>query len=488
MDLPGRSESLMVEEYDATSDIESIFSAASLESTSSISTPISAIEVIDAASEALVKLLANDDALNPLCVAAVSAIKPDRFERNYRRLLRVYSVDLRTEASNGIQESVARFVRHRARYAARAIRRHFFVDEIGETLLHELVILPSHKSIVLDRYLSGIDTSGSGTPINDPSEISESSSDDEVETLLPDSLSSIESFLTEGDAFKRLRSNLRSYLTPSNGSPSAEVSDGDLILSGCNCPDIENGQLESRANIGPISNEESLGEDYQAGLNYLAIARTLPRNNRQILDILRDFFWYCLVRLVTYLNSLISRENWEQYSHNQSSFKLIYLYDSSGEPRETAVRLDTGSEFNLISAEKLVKLGRQSEVDYSNSEVFMRSANGETFQPRGSLDLNWSLLKGERIHTERFFVVDGCPEELLFSNRYVKKLGVIRYCWDLVLVDVFDKKLSETNADREAEKRRREEKQALQTKKKKASHTTPSPPPPPPPPATNSGA
>jgi hypothetical protein len=121
---------------------------------------------------------------------------------------------------------------------------------------------------------------------------------------------------------------------------------------------------------------------------------------------------------------------------------MIYLYDGNGTAQESIVRLDTGSDLNVISAKKLRKLG-DVKIDKEDHGVKMRSVDGHTYQPRCSLELKWSLRKNTRIHKERFFVVDDCPEELLFSDPYIGRLGIIKHDWEQaasVTLNVFDKK------------------------------------------------
>lgn len=119
---------------------------------------------------------------------------------------------------------------------------------------------------------------------------------------------------------------------------------------------------------------------------------------------------------------------------------MIYLYDIDGNAQESTVRLDTGSDLNVISAQKLLELG-DIKVDKEDHGIKMRSVDGHTYEPRRSLELRWSLRKNTRIHKERFFVVDDCPEELLFSDPYIEKLGIIRHHWEQAAnLNVFDKK------------------------------------------------
>lgn len=106
------------------------------------------------------------------------------------------------------------------------------------------------------------------------------------------------------------------------------------------------------------------------------------------------------------------------------------------------VRLDTGSDLNVISHDKLLDLGMECELQRFDQGV-LRSVNGMSFQPRGSLDLHWSLHRNSRIFKEKFFVVEGCPEDVLFGDQYIKELGIISYSWRVVALNVWNKKPSE---------------------------------------------
>lgn len=65
------------------------------------------------------------------------------------------------------------------------------------------------------------------------------------------------------------------------------------------------------------------------------------------------------------------------------------------------MRLDTGSDLNVISMQKLQEIGKETQVQRRfDNGVFgvARSANRVTFEPRGSLILRWSLKKKSKIY------------------------------------------------------------------------------------------
>lgn len=446
---PGLTTNRDSDEHEDDSELDSAADASVFSSLTESSLPTNVFEV---ASIALVRFLATDDTLRDLCVAAASTgrFSAEIFQREYLLLLRRYGFDLRSEAQNQVQEQAARFVRKRACDAARAIRRHFF--ETSETLLHELLRYPEREAVVVEDYLSGIDEEYCVSE--------DSASEVEFSEALPEHLDSIKEFLLESEAIKRLRHDLGVFLTPGqdDDAEAKGIESEKIVLATNAASDIE-----------PAQSDENVREErLQSGLMYLKRTRSFP------IHFLRFGFWLALfwrvyIFCITYMLSLVSQANWERYARDQSSHKLIYLYDVRGEARESYVRLDTGSDLNVISAKKVSELGREAQVDKSNHGLLMRSVDGHTYQPRCSLELRWSLRKNTRIHKERFFVVDDCPEELLFSDPYIQRLGIIRNTWEAAAnLNVFDKKYVETDADKEFKKLQRDAKAALEAKKRLA--------------------
>jgi len=90
---------------------DSIFSMLSGSLNSSVQGPLGA-------SERLALLIFEHETLYPLCFEAVSKISIDRFERNLRRLIRLFSGDLQQEATTPQQTRLARHVKYLARNSA----------------------------------------------------------------------------------------------------------------------------------------------------------------------------------------------------------------------------------------------------------------------------------------------------------------------------------------------------------------------------------
>lgn len=196
-----------ISDLDAQSDLESIDSTSSDENPPSSQS--STDDRFDDAFADLVSFLTTDANLKPLYSKAVEVMSAERFQRNFVRLLRMYARHLKREAGDAMGKAIALFVRRSALCAAIAVTRHFFPDQIGETLLHELVTLPPKRASLVEDCISKI-----ATPEEDLSEEGEilytgRLGDDPLEILKP-----MTKFMVESEAFSRLRINLEAFLDP----------------------------------------------------------------------------------------------------------------------------------------------------------------------------------------------------------------------------------------------------------------------------------
>lgn len=96
-------------------------------------------EVNRLATEELATLLLDDESLKPLYVSAIESKKigAERFERNFRRLLNQYSIDLKREAESNDQRTAASLVRSRSRFIATYIRSR--IAPLGDIQQYELL-------------------------------------------------------------------------------------------------------------------------------------------------------------------------------------------------------------------------------------------------------------------------------------------------------------------------------------------------------------
>ena len=112
-----------IESSAGSSYADSVFSIMSADSSPSFSSKYSSSELLSAAEE-LVALLTDDDVLNPLYHNAFKdkTIGTERFVREFERLLKIYSKELKQEVHDPLQKSAARLVRFRAVYITDSIR------------------------------------------------------------------------------------------------------------------------------------------------------------------------------------------------------------------------------------------------------------------------------------------------------------------------------------------------------------------------------
>ncbi|CZR54986.1 uncharacterized protein PAC_04871 [Phialocephala subalpina] len=463
-------------DIDDQSDLDSIASASSDENNPRAPSSQSSINTNTRFNDAVasfVSMLTTDKFLKPLYREAIGVMSSDRFERNFARLLKRYAKHLHRGATDQTEIAIAMFVRRSALDAATAVTRHFFPNREGETLLHELVTLPLQQAVLVENCLSRIDediADNVSTGNEDASFV-----DGDLGDNLPEDDESITRFMVRGKAFECLRGNLKAFLDPAES-----IYDCDGLQKN---PSGATEELEdpgiSRALTRRATQAWQDDEGFLLDFDDPSGSRTSTglseTNSDFVIFILFFHLWDLLKKYyilsLQYLLSLVPPRDLDRHSKNQSSWAVIYLYNANGEASEATVKLDTGSDLNVISLQKLSELGKESEIQRFNRNVFegVRTVNGVTFQPRGSLELRWSRQKTSKIFKERFFVFDDCPEDVLFGNPYIKKLRLVRYDWRSVLLDVWVTKPKQTDADRAAEKRRQNEKAALAERRRLAS-------------------
>lgn len=100
-----------------STDVPSLVSDTTLSTTLTKDRITSAVEEFSA-------LLLNDEVIQRLQVIAFEKIGSEKFERNFLRLLKIYSKDLKAEALTPLEIEAVRFVRTRASYVANCVRSH----------------------------------------------------------------------------------------------------------------------------------------------------------------------------------------------------------------------------------------------------------------------------------------------------------------------------------------------------------------------------
>jgi len=178
------------------SDLESIVSEAASLASSQSSVPTS---VNLGAIDELRMLLQTNEALKPLYEVAISKVGPERFHRNFGRLLVRYGRDLGTEATSTLQSKAARFVRFAASRVAMQIKDSFVDKEARERKKY------TSNAKVLGAYFKSIQD------VKDASDGDDSDHDPEDTSL--QTLESVRNFMISSAAFSNLCRSLRVWLT-----------------------------------------------------------------------------------------------------------------------------------------------------------------------------------------------------------------------------------------------------------------------------------
>ena len=179
-------------EQSSVSSVESladgVFSIISGSSNSSVVGPTGA-------GERLVSLLLSDTQLSSLYQETLKRVSANKFERNFLRILNNFASELRKEAENPQQRSVAKLVRYRARNSAHIVRNALYSpDKPQEDIIPRFEVY--HESIDKE---------------SDESEIG-SGSDHEDDT----DLQQLEDFILTSQAFIELRHKLTLFIYPTN--------------------------------------------------------------------------------------------------------------------------------------------------------------------------------------------------------------------------------------------------------------------------------
>ena len=232
----------------AISDDDSLPSVSSIAFGASASSQSSAEELLSAAEE-FAALLVNNEILKPLYKRALESdsIGPERFVRNFCRLLRLYSKELKDDAHNRLQESAAQLVRSRAEYISNTIRAHYdhnyhnmakWMKDLGsqtsdhirrERLEQYLVQIESKDPLIRSakpedtnrRSLQHESTAIPARGIDEDGELS-NSEDNRNQVDLPN-LIHVKAFLLSGNAFQNLLWNFQNFVQPVSKVDTASV-------------------------------------------------------------------------------------------------------------------------------------------------------------------------------------------------------------------------------------------------------------------------
>jgi hypothetical protein len=232
---------------DISSDMESVLSiiAPTVSSKTSIQGEISLF-----AADEFITLLLEDKELRVLFAAAIQSdrVGPERFERNLRRLLNQYSVDLKEEARRNEEKAAVYLIRSRSRYLANDIRRKLTSVKDSDRQYEILTERSDHKINSLravERYLAESNPKDSNQRrhvnflsedswneaesserhtegVNSDSDFEENSADDDITESqnyekLP-KLSMVKDFMITSTAFSMFRQNLQQFIQPASRS------------------------------------------------------------------------------------------------------------------------------------------------------------------------------------------------------------------------------------------------------------------------------
>ena len=221
----------------AISDEDSLPSISSFAFGASASSQSSAEELFSAAEE-FASLLVNDETLKPLYehVLKSDSIGPERFVRNFCRLLRLYSKELKHDAHDRLQVSAAQLVRSRAEYISNTIRAHY--DHDYHNTVQEMKDLGSQTSDHarrerLEQYLVQIETKDRSMQAAEPEDTNRrspqreltampaqdiyedgelSQSEDDRDQINLPNLTHVKAFLVSGHAFQNLLKNFQNFV------------------------------------------------------------------------------------------------------------------------------------------------------------------------------------------------------------------------------------------------------------------------------------
>lgn len=217
------------EASDFSIDRNSIFSIDA--ATQSSKTSMGDAQLLNIAADDLAELLFTDHQLKSLCLAAigVSEISEERFKRNFRRLLEIYSVDLKKEAQTREQFLAVTLARSRSRYVSNRICQmasphtgNFNVlaklkrEPVIEEFLRGLANAPEKNSQQDEEVLPTEESKVEPESEDDNESDTESEDNFNIGRQEPESLTEfVKHFIISSTAFESLRRNLRNFVHPS---------------------------------------------------------------------------------------------------------------------------------------------------------------------------------------------------------------------------------------------------------------------------------
>ena len=237
------------------------------------------------AAEEFAETLIRDESIYSLIVEGYRNFDPDRFERNFNRILERFAHGLKIEAGNDLEKSAVRLVYNYRAYVIRVIRKRLaLVQDEHATNLDELKTQQASK-IALERFLEQVpgaerrsDRSFSYQE-DDEDEAQESDSsgseisNDEQPHL--HNLENVKLYLTSSKAYSQLKQQLLAFVRPTNHrtvlepedelpKASVDFENHAVVIVG---PDNFGALEENRHEINPQASKSSPVSQENAALN-----------------------------------------------------------------------------------------------------------------------------------------------------------------------------------------------------------------------------
>jgi general control protein GCN4 len=317
------------------------------------------------AAEELAETLIRDELVYSLIVEGYQNFDPDRFERNFNRILERFAHGLKREAGNDLEKSAVRLVYNYRAYVIRVIRKRLaLVQDEHATNLDELKTQQASK-VALERFLEQIPgAERSSDPIfgnqedeedkvqeSDPSE-SEISNDEQPHLR---NLENVKLYLTSSRAYTELKQQLLAFVRPSSDITVLEVEDELPTTS----TDIENHA------------SEIVGSDMVE-----ALERNPHEFDSQASELCHDSQDSLIIAIVKFLESLLNIDDGNRID----------------------VRASQGREISLI-AEKIEQdalLPRKDDLASQGSIIFQSELQSEPEKLQMG-DMGTSVLNQQRV-------------------------------------------------------------------------------------------
>jgi hypothetical protein len=195
--------------------VVSVQSLATMDTNSSVNPA-----VVGGTADELADTLIQDDSICYLIVEGYKNFDSDRFERNFRRMLKKFAFSLRKEAQNDLERSTVHLVYNYRAYVISLIRKRLaLVEDERATIMDEL---PKQKAsqLTLERYLEqfpGAEVVVSEDAGEENYSASDNDSDfsNDEQPSLPN-LEKVKLYLLSSTAYSELKQQLTEFLRPSN--------------------------------------------------------------------------------------------------------------------------------------------------------------------------------------------------------------------------------------------------------------------------------